>query len=72
MPDPRDIEPASFDENSFDEPIPGPEHVPPEEVPWPNNDQEGPDPEPPHLALGSPRVDEPGPNPYEPPSPEIP
>ncbi len=72
MPDPRDIEPVSIDETSFDEPLPGPEHVPPSEMPDPNNDLEGPDPEPPHLERGSPHVDAPGPRPYDPPGPQIP
>ncbi len=71
-PDPRDIEPVSIDPADFDEPIPPPEHVPPAEVPWPPNEFEGPDPEPPHLEQGSPHADAPGPNPYDPPGPGIP
>ena len=71
-PSARDPEPVSVDPADFDEPIPPPEHVRPSEVPDPPNDLEGPDPEPPHLELGSPHADAPGPNPYDEPNPEIP
>ena len=71
-PQDRDIAPVSVDPADFDEPLPGPERVPPSEVPDPPNDLEGPDPEPPHLELGSPHADSPGPRPYDEPNPEIP
>jgi hypothetical protein len=68
----REAEAVSIDPADFDEPIPPPERVPPSEVPDPPNELDGPDPEPPHLELGSPRADDPGPRPYDEPNPEIP
>ncbi len=71
-PEQRDYEPVSIDPADFDEPIDPPEHVPPSEVPDPPNEFEGPDPEPPHLELGSPRADGAGPAPYDEPNPNVP
>ncbi len=71
-PSDRDFEPVSVDPADFDEPIGEPEHVPPSEVPDPPNEFDGPDPEPPHLELGSPHAAAPGPNPYDAPNPEVP
>jgi hypothetical protein len=71
-PEDRDIDPVSVDPADFDEPLPGPEHADPSEIPEPANELQQPEPEPPHLELGSPHADSPGPRPYDEPNPEIP
>jgi hypothetical protein len=50
-----DLDPVSFDPADFPGLSTEPGHVAPDEMPDPPNDLDGPDPEPPHLELGSPR-----------------
>ena len=65
-----DYEPVSFEPADFPDLSVEPEHVPPDQIPDPPNDLDGPDEEPPHLERGSPRSNEPWP--YDEPNPNVP
>ena len=66
--DDDDLEPVSVDPADFPGLSTEPEYVAPDEIPFPPNDLDGPEEEPPHLERGSPRegsnagLDDPSPN----------